>query len=495
VFTPASLVSPLAPIASVAAAAAAEPAASGATKWMLLLALFVGGSLIVMAWARWVRTMHLALGFAATATLWALGYLALMQPGQALGEVLFALMLGVLFVAGFIGGRFGGPEVRPISIGIVSAIANLLVLGAFLRDEQHGSKVTPALYVIGLFAASAGLAWIGGVMGRRAADARRLPPATALFSLVAASTVFLLLITGGLVTSMESGLAVPDWPNSFGHNMLLYPVSEMKGGIFYEHAHRLYGMLVGTTSLVLVVVVWRSERQGWLRALAVVTLLAVCFQGYLGGTRVTGDLTLSQDRAFLAPSIVRAIFHGVFGQLVFTAFLLIAAATSRTWTETTAMVESPDAQTDRGVAQLLPWAFFLQLVLGALYRHLQPAGGVTAPGHPMWAILAHITMAVVVAGLVGVAAGRAWGHAYHPILRRLGLALLIGVGVQICFGIVAVAAVWTRVGAAIPAWEAITVTTHQITGALLFGGSILLAAWSRRLIPSSESQRILPQTA
>ena len=47
---------------------------------------------------------------------------------------------------------------------------------------------------------------------------------------VIVKTVFILLVTGGLVTGLESGLAVPDWPNSFGHNMLLYPISEMKGG-------------------------------------------------------------------------------------------------------------------------------------------------------------------------------------------------------------------------------------------------------------------------
>jgi heme A synthase len=275
--------------------------------------------------------------------------------------------------------------------------------------------------------------------------------------------------------------------------MLLYPVSEMKGGIFYEHAHRLYGMLVGTTALVLVVVVWRDRAMGgcqrWLRSLAVITLLAVCFQGYLGGTRVTGDLTLSADAADLAPSLGRAIVHGVFGQLVFTAFLLIAAATSNAWREARAIRE-PAAETDRGFAMLLPAAFIIQLILGALYRHLQPPGGVGAEGHPMWAILGHITGAVVVTALVITAAVRAWGHSYHPILRRLGIFMLAGVGVQLLLGVVALAAVWTRSGEAIPLWEVIFVTSHQITGAALLGGSVLLAAWSRRLIPVASSELV-----
>ena len=497
---------PVAPAVPVA-----EAGGGGLTKWLVLGGLFVLGSLIVMVWARWVRTMHLALGFAATAALWAVGYLSMMQPGLALGEILFATMLAVLFVAGFVAGRFGDHEVRPVSVGLVSAFANLLVLGAFLRDEQHGSNVTPLVYVAGLFIASALLAWLGGVFGRAARSARDaspLPNATALFAIVAATTVFLLLITGGLVTSYESGLAVPDWPNSYGHNMLLYPVSEMKGGIFYEHAHRLYGMLVGTTALVLVVVVWRSERESWLRSLAVITLLAVCFQGYLGGTRVTGNLTLSQQAQDLAPSIIRAIFHGVFAQLVFASFLMVAAATSRTWKESRPILPrakptsaAPELEggglseasliTDRSVALILPWAFVIQSALGALYRHLQPPGGVTAEGHPMWAILAHMAMAVVVTALVVIAGGRAWGHNAHPVLRRLGLFLMHGVGVQLCLGVAAVAAVWIRTDAAIPGWEAILVTTHQVTGAGLLGGAVLLAAWSKRLIlPAGDARRM-----
>lgn len=476
---------------SCAAAAAIAPPSSALSRWLTLGALFVVGSGVVMLWARFVRTIHLALGFAATVALWAVGYVAMLQPGLAIGELLFVAMLGILFAAGFIAGRFGGHDVRPFRVGLVSAVANLLVLGAFLRDEQHGSKTTPILYVLGLFAVSGALAWVGGAMGRAARNARErfgLPNPTGLFAMVAATTVFLLLITGGLVTSYESGLAVPDWPNSYGHNMLLYPVSEMKGGIFYEHAHRLYGMLVGTTSLVLLVVVWRSERAAWLRSLAVLTLLAVCLQGYLGGTRVTGNLTLSQEAKDLAPSILRAIVHGVFAQLVFASFLVIAAATSARWKEserTEGALTNPTAITDRGFALLLPWAFVIQSALGALYRHLQPGGGVTAPGHPMWAILAHMAMAAVVTGLVVVAAGRAWGHAFHPVLRRIGLALLVGVGLQLCLGVAAVAFVWIRTSATIPIWEAIMVTSHQVTGALLLGGSVLLAAWSQRLIAAA----------
>lgn len=472
------------PIALADSAAATMPS-SGSILAILLL--FVLGSGAVLLGARFIRTVHLALGFAATTTLWALGYVAMMRPGFAAGELIFAAMLAVLFGAGWVAGRYGDRTVRPTVVGLVSATANLLVLGAFLRDEQHGSRATPLLWVVGLFAISALLAWAGGALGRRGRDANdrtdALPPPASLFAWVAAATVFLLLVTGGLVTGLESGLAVPDWPNSFGHNMLLYPISEMKGGIYYEHAHRLYGMLVGTTALVLVSVLWREDRRGWVRMLSLALLAMVCVQGLMGGLRVTGRITLEQDPSLLSPSTHLAIAHGVFGQIVFAVFLIVAAATTRTW-----LLATPKARLgstgDRDSAAILPALLVVQLVLGAMYRHLQPegGGGPTAADHPMWAIYAHIAMAIVVTAAVILAGGRAWAHDAHPILRRLGQGLAALTGVQLLLGIVAVAAVWTRPSGAISIFEVVSTTLHQATGALILGGAVLLAAWSRRLL-------------
>ncbi|MFM9168898.1 MAG: hypothetical protein ACKOTD_01915, partial [Phycisphaerales bacterium] len=122
------------------------------------------------------------------------------------------------------------------------ATVNLLVIGAFLRDEQGGGGLSrPAMYVLGLFAVSALLGLVGDAIGRARTSMRRLPAAPTLMGIVAVANILVMIVIGGLVTGYEAGLAVPDWPNSFGHNMLLYPISEMKGGIFYEHAHRLFG--------------------------------------------------------------------------------------------------------------------------------------------------------------------------------------------------------------------------------------------------------------
>lgn len=475
----------------VVAALADDPATSDtkAFAWKSLIVfavILVVGMPILLAAARLFRTINLALGFGATAVLWALGYCALMRPGFVAGEALFALMLAVLFGAGFVAGRFANAGARPSVVGLVSAVANLLVVGAFLRGLQSSSQFGALVWVAGLVAVSVVLAWLGGLVGKRMPSNSTLPSPAALFATVFASTIFLLIVLGGVLTGYEAGLAVPDWPNSFGHNMLLYPVAEMKEGVFYEHAHRLYGMLVGATAVVFISVTWREPTARWVRTLAIVLLVMIIVQGILGGMRVTGRPTLDVDRSLLAPSTALAIVHGVFAQLVFAAALVVAAGSSRLWESARANVDEGASALDRGAAILLPAAFVLQLILGALYRHLQPGGGATAAGHPTWAIHAHMTMAVVVTGWTILAAGRAWAHRYHPVLATLGKALVVGVSAQLILGIIAVALVWMRKTAEIPTSEVLFTTLHQGLGALLLGLSALLAAWSWRLLPQRE---------
>ena len=236
------------------------------------------------------------LGFATTVMMWAIGYACMTHPGLILGEALFLMELGALAVGGYIAGRILGSIKAGIWVALISATVNLLIIGSLIRPGEDGSRLASAIsWILGLYLVSIVLCTIGAGIGVRRFVPGKIPMATSLFSLLAASTVFLLLITGGLVTGLEAGLAVPDWPNSFGHNMLLYPLSEMTGGVYYEHAHRLYGMLVGLTTLSLLVMIFIHDKRSWMKALMVVVFLMVCAQGIMGGLRVTGEFTMSQQ--------------------------------------------------------------------------------------------------------------------------------------------------------------------------------------------------------
>ena len=97
---------------------------------------------------------------------------------------------------------------------------------------------------------------------------------------------FLLIIVGGLVTSMGAGLAVPDWPTTFGRNMFLFPISKMVDGVLYEHSHRLLGAAIGFLTLMLAMLLWLMEDRKWLRWLGAAALVSVIVQGIMGGLRV-----------------------------------------------------------------------------------------------------------------------------------------------------------------------------------------------------------------
>ena len=423
--------------------------------------------------------MTIAIGFATTVALWAVCYFTLMGPGLAVGEALFGLMLVLIAIGGAIGARCrevtmrgsGAATMAGVRVGFVSALANLLIVGSLFKDT---SAVEMGGWLFGLFAVSIGLGALGGALGgaKPAIDRAQLPSALAVFAAVLAIAIVLLLVSGGLVTGLEAGLAVPDWPNSFGHNMLLYPLRDMTGGIFFEHAHRLYGMLVGTGTITLVVLVFINDARGWLRGVSLLLLLMVIIQGIMGGLRVT-ELSVSL-----------AIVHGIFGQLVFVIATLIAAFTTRRWTSTVPPQSHEATENDRALTAALLVVLIVQLVLGACLRHLQVFSEQTDKlVLPHWALFTHITVGII-AFVVAILTGlRAWGgYREDSILRSLGQAIVVVVSIQLLLGLFALVVVLTRSGAVPPVHEVVMTSLHQATGAILLALAALLFAWHRRLL-------------
>src|SRR5438552_8584128 len=93
--------------------------------------------------------------------------------------------------------------------------------------------------------------------------------------LFTAITTLALIGIGGLVTSHGVGMAVPDWPNTYGYNMFLFPVSKWIGGIFYEHTHRLTATFVGLLTTILALWLWARDTKGQQRWAGIIAIAAV----------------------------------------------------------------------------------------------------------------------------------------------------------------------------------------------------------------------------
>lgn len=417
----------------------------------------------------------LAIGMGASVAMWAVGYACRLPGVEVPGPIVLIFVLGCLWAAGVIAGRTArrGAWAGGMA-GVVAGVVNLLVLGGLLTgDGGAGAPRSVWLWIPGSVMLHGAIAWSGAALGarRRGAATAEIDWTSAL-SRVAAAATFVLVVIGGLVTSHDAGLAVVDWPNSFGYAMFLYPISRMTGGIYYEHAHRLFGTLVGLVTVVQAVWIWRSDRRVWLRVLAAATVVLVVLQGILGGLRVTGHFTLSDSRAQTAPNLGLAVVHGVLGQAFLAAMIAVAVFASPLFKGEAPALRKRGAATDRALAVVAVPLLVVQLILGALQRHLSHG------------LMIHIAMAAAVASVVLLAGLRAWGlHREWKVLQRTGLILVIGVTAQLFLGLAAYVAIGAAEAGTLSDRVAATVATgHQAMGAALLAAVTTHVLWTHRLL-------------
>lgn len=261
-------------------------------------------------------------------------------------------------------------------------------------------------------------------------------------------TLFL-VVAGGLVTSNDAGLSVPDWPLSYGKLM-----PPMEGNIFYEHGHRMVATTVGLLTIGMAIWLMRAERRRWLRNLGWTALAAVVTQGVLGGMTVI----------FLLPKPV-SIGHACLAQLFFSTTVAVALFTSKSWSRGPKVVDDAGAPPLHWLALATCMCVFLQLALGASVRH-QALG-----------ILPHVVGAMIATGMVLWLSVRVrLRQAGHDALRRSALALLFITFLQVFLGI---AAYMSRLATAeapqpMPVMVGFTVA-HVAVGALTLASSVVLA--------------------
>jgi cytochrome c oxidase assembly protein subunit 15 len=280
---------------------------------------------------------------------------------------------------------------------------------------------------------------------------------------VAASTLFL-IFAGAMVTSTGSGLAVPDWPLSYGRLM-----PPMVGGIFYEHGHRMIASTVGF--LVIIQAIWlqRRESKPFVRILGWLSLTTVILQGVLGGLTVL----------FLLPKPI-SIAHAGLAEIFFCLNVSIAFFTSR-WYDDLRKVEKGDAPVR--MAWGLTTLIYLQILLGALMRHM--GAGLAIPDFPLsfGRVFPHFTSGAIVAAFLHRAGGFIVAAAViamavrllryerdHP-LRALAQMLLVVVAAQILLGGYVI---WSGK-------HPIITSLHVMTGAFTLALSLILTLASRTL--------------
>ncbi len=280
---------------------------------------------------------------------------------------------------------------------------------------------------------------------RLAAAGRPADRVFALWARATAAAAFFLLFAGGMVTSTGSGLAVPDWPLSFG---TLNP--PMIGGVFFEHGHRLVAGFVAAMTGVLALLARRplvpraAKNAAWLAS------GGILIQAALGGLTVLFKLP---------PQI--SITHACLGQAVFC--VLLAAA----------VLAAPGASFGPGWSRVFRLAgagfaaAYVQLALGALVRHT----GAGLAWHILWA-----SSVILLGALAAHTAFRSGAAA----LRGPALLLSLAIPLQIGLGLFALR---VRVDSALILGfreAAVWRTLHLSGGSLVLAAFLLLALKSRR---------------
>src|SRR5215470_5263759 len=310
------------------------------------------------------------------------------------------------------------------------------------------------------------------------------------FGWLSAVATLLLICSGGMVTSKGVGLAVPDWPTTFGYNMFLFPVSKWIGGVLFEHTHRLIASTVGFLTIILAIWLWRTEDRQTVKTLGLIAVAGVILQGILGGLRVT----MLKDEI--------GIFHACLAQAFLGLIVLIVIVTTNFWRSLSTNIDRTKLGSIKTVAIVVTIAIYAQLALGATMRHqhkdlsildFPTAYGAWIPdtsvealakinawrdahalsdvdAFQIWLQMTHRFLAVVIGILVLMCCIRIWRDAREiSALRRLSIFWIILFFLQFALG---AWTIWSNKAADIA-------TTHVAVGAIMlsFGVSAWAISW------------------
>jgi cytochrome c oxidase assembly protein subunit 15 len=293
------------------------------------------------------------------------------------------------------------------------------------------------------------------------------------FACLVAFATFILIVAGANVTSHRAGLAVPDWPTTYGEFMFSFPMSKWVGNILYEHGHRLIASTVGMFTVILAIWLVRVEPRRWVRRLGIAALAVVIAQGVLGGLTV---------KFMLPPSI--SIAHASLAEAFFCITVALAFVTSGRCMEPLPAAEAPNARLVQRFALVSTAAVYAQIILGAAIRHAESG------------LFLHIVGAIAVFGcviaclFVVLFTVKQRGFLRHTIL------LLCLVTAQIAVGL---ATMMVRVPknaeGQLSAAQTLVPTAHLALGALILATSLGITLKTYRFLAAPREEPAMPYAA
>ena len=427
----------------------------------------------------------LVFGFGASVAAWVVWFITHIPWTGLSGPVQTGLVIATWAIAMIFAGRSasspGQGAARGLLSGLIAAMIGLLLLGSKINASGGAEKPSAILIVGGFLGFGATLGFIGGLIGSmfRPRTVGTQPDWLARFAGVVTCIAAPLLFVGGLVTSTNSGMAVPDWPQTYGMNMFLYPLGTAPTDVFLEHSHRLFGTFLGLGSLTLMVWTIVSEPRRGVKGWAIGIFLCILLQGLLGGIRVTqGNVDAAQDNRWLS------MFHGVSAQLIFAALVALWVFLTPTYKNSSPDPAADGAKRLRGISAAAMHSTILQMVFGAMYRHVRSV-------HALWTHAGFSLLVVIFAALAGflgmkqrenIKGDSDTSGPLKLALAKLGTLEVWTVGIQFVLGWVAFG-LGSRALKADSVGEALLRTLHQANGALLLAVCTATMVLARRLAP------------
>ncbi|RKU10169.1 hypothetical protein C6502_11465 [Candidatus Poribacteria bacterium] len=345
-------------------------------------------------------------------------------------------------------------------------------------------------------------------------------------AVLTAITTFILICMGGLVTSTDSGMAVPDWPTTFGHNMFLYPLSKTVSGFLFSVDPSLQADLdksslsVGLRKALErneisvsenVIISTEAQSSRWrltdkanertytliksgerldvyvhgvlyehshrligsiVGFLTIALMISIWVKDarkwlkWIGVIALVGVIAQGVMGGLRVTNLSRvlAIIHACFAQAFFALIASIALFTSRSWVQESTKIDATAVSRLRNLSLITLGLIYIQFIFGAVLRHT----GNRLDAHLLFAGLVTIHIFLLLRRILK-------NYPESPALIRLILMLSGLLAVQLTLGFGAYLAEFTAVGEGVPPVAGVIITTaHVAIGALMLIVSVVL---------------------